>query len=160
MASCGSCSLCCFVLGVDNTREDDGTTPLRKPPDTWCGHCDIGRGCGIYLDRPRPCRNFECGWLAMDGAPHLRPDKLRLVITGRRPRIDAYVMHVHPHYPDAYKRPAAAEMIRKLRTNSQHRNVLLIIGDKFVLLTNDPRYAEMSEEALRKEAFENPPVSR
>ena len=58
--SCGSCSLCCKLLVIDE---------LDKPPDTWCPHCKPGRGgCSIYADRPPSCRLFRCGWLDSKGS--------------------------------------------------------------------------------------------
>jgi hypothetical protein len=57
--SCGSCSLCCKLLVIEE---------LAKPPDTWCPHCKPGRGgCSIYADRPPSCRLFRCGWLDSKG---------------------------------------------------------------------------------------------
>jgi len=52
---CGSCSLCCYVLDIDE---------LNKPANTWCQHCRPGNGgCDIYADRPPVCRGFVCQWL-------------------------------------------------------------------------------------------------
>lgn len=77
--SCGSCSMCCKVLGIPE---------LDKPADKWCQHCDPGNdGCTIYEDRPPVCRTFECIWL-QDGkniAPVFkdsdRPDKIGIVFS-------------------------------------------------------------------------------
>jgi hypothetical protein len=53
--SCGSCSLCCKLLQIDE---------LEKPAGTWCSHCASGRGgCAIYDRRPKECRTFYCSWL-------------------------------------------------------------------------------------------------
>jgi hypothetical protein len=55
--SCGSCSLCCKLL-----RIDDGD--FHKPAGQWCEHCKPSRdGCSIYNTRPMICRGFACGWL-------------------------------------------------------------------------------------------------
>ena len=64
--SCGTCTACCRVMGVPE---------LSKPPQQRCTHCDIGRGCKIYADRPTSCREFECGWL--QASPNAMPDRLR-----------------------------------------------------------------------------------
>jgi hypothetical protein len=56
--SCGACSMCCHILGVEELPA------LSKPPDQWCPHCKPGKGrCTIYEHRPRRCRNFYCQWL-------------------------------------------------------------------------------------------------
>jgi hypothetical protein len=50
--SCGSCTACCTVMGVDE---------LAKDAYTACKHA---RGCcSIYNDRPQSCREFSCMWL-------------------------------------------------------------------------------------------------
>jgi hypothetical protein len=54
---CGACSMCCYVLGVDEP-------PLVKPPDKWCPHCAPGNGgCLVYANRPVRCQAFYCAWL-------------------------------------------------------------------------------------------------
>ena len=50
---CGACHACCQYLNID-------TPQLRKPPNILCRHWN--NGCGIYEDRPGPCRTFFCGW--------------------------------------------------------------------------------------------------
>jgi hypothetical protein len=52
--ACNGCTMCCKLLGIP---------ALEKPRFKWCPHCDIGRGCRIYEDRPGECRAFLCGWL-------------------------------------------------------------------------------------------------
>jgi MinD superfamily P-loop ATPase len=47
--SCGSCSMCCYMMGVE---------ALDKPKYRWCQHCKTGKGCSIYANP--------------DYAPHLR----------------------------------------------------------------------------------------
>lgn len=75
--SCGACTLCCTVMRVDMGPP--------KPEYVTCQHC-TGRSCGIYADRPEPCHDFQCLWLAsqqmrataMD--PALRPDRCGVAI--------------------------------------------------------------------------------
>ena len=43
MHSRDGCTACCKILKI---RE------LNKPANTWCKHCNIGVGCGIYDSRP------------------------------------------------------------------------------------------------------------
>jgi Fe-S-cluster containining protein len=53
--SCGTCSLCGYVLRIDH---------LEKPSNEWCRHCHPGHGgCSIYAQRPQVCRSFACAWL-------------------------------------------------------------------------------------------------
>ncbi|MDB5439203.1 MAG: hypothetical protein JWM33_1630 [Caulobacteraceae bacterium] len=70
---CGTCNLCCKVMEI---RE------LSKPEGVWCAHCAPGRGCGIYADRPTPCREFSCQWLVTPELPDsFRPDRTKVVLT-------------------------------------------------------------------------------
>jgi hypothetical protein len=70
--SCGPCTACCKVMAVD---------ALAKPAGTACVHVRAGRGCGVYPERPRACRTFECVWLMDEAMPHrFRPDQTRVVL--------------------------------------------------------------------------------
>jgi hypothetical protein len=54
---CLNCSLCCRVFEINEPS-------LRKPANTWCQHCQPGKGgCMIYDRRPEGCKKFRCGWL-------------------------------------------------------------------------------------------------
>ena len=52
---CGDCSLCCYILKIDE---------LKLPMRTCCDYqSDKLPGCMIYKNRPRSCRDFSCNWL-------------------------------------------------------------------------------------------------
>lgn len=69
--TCGDCTLCCKILSV---------LDLEKPPMTWCEHCDIGKGCRIYDQRPESCQAFNCMWLINEWMPdEMRPDRCKIV---------------------------------------------------------------------------------
>lgn len=67
---CGPCSACCTVMEVPELAKG-----LYEPCEHLCRS-----GCGIYAERPAPCRTFECQWLRglleVDGSvdPGMRPD--------------------------------------------------------------------------------------
>jgi hypothetical protein len=132
--------LCCKLLGV---------TELNKPKGVWCQHCDKGHNCKIYDDRPQSCRNFECGWLLSDLPVAYRPDKLHLVITGESKELDAMVIHVDPAYPDAYRQPKAEAVLQAV-VKASRKGIVLIIGNRRHLLTNDPRIHTKVQTALDK----------
>ncbi len=79
---CGSCSVCCTVLGIEE---------LEKSPNEDCRHLiplDLGGSppqggcCTVYNDRPKACQTFECLWLMGvfgNQNPHHRPDRLGLM---------------------------------------------------------------------------------
>jgi hypothetical protein len=66
--ACGSCTLCCTVLAIDE---------LQKPACAHCPHELPRTGCGIYAHRPPSCARFQCLWLATPtAASSLRPDRV------------------------------------------------------------------------------------
>ena len=76
---CGECTLCCTYLRVG---EADGTD--WKRPWKTCKHC-LGHKCSIYIDRPDPCRDFKCLWLADTVIPKkFRPDKVNAFLTASK----------------------------------------------------------------------------
>lgn len=127
--TCGTCTLCCKLLGVDEVESKAGE---------WCRHCDrAGGGCRIYEKRPDPCRTFECVWLqsqtmATPLAPALRPDRCRVVLT---PTTDGagLVAHVDPDRPDAYQRAPVAPLLHRAMVHTDKR-VIVVIGDKRKML--------------------------
>lgn len=76
--SCGSCSACCFALGV---RQID------KPVFTRCSHA-CAAGCAIYETRPDPCRVYRCAWLDGFGERRDRPDRLGVILDVVAPPAD------------------------------------------------------------------------
>lgn len=123
MAECGSCKLCCKLLGV---------AELNKPPGTWCKHCSLHSPtpCQIYDGRPPNCQNFECGWLANDGAPELRPDRIHMIVTGESKDLDAYIIHVDTGYPDAPEKPLGKAFLQMTMMHGKRKNIVLVTGDK------------------------------
>ena len=110
MLGCDGCTACCKVLKI---RE------LDKPAHTWCKHCRIGVGCGIYESRPESCRIYECVWLQTQRggrplAPELRPDVSRVVM-GVANGGDDLVLYVSPDRPDAWKHGAMAELVAEMQ---------------------------------------------
>lgn len=89
---CGPCTLCCTVLEIPE---------LAKGPGTPCRH--LGAGCGIYPDRPTPCRTFTCGWLALEALGEAwRPDVAGFLI--RDERADGFLcIDVDPARPEAWR---------------------------------------------------------
>jgi hypothetical protein len=51
--SCGTCTLCCTVLAIDQPD-------IQKEAGVTCRHCR--GGCAVYETRPVLCRDFHCGW--------------------------------------------------------------------------------------------------
>ena len=68
---CGSCSLCCTLLRVDE---------LAKLGGTPCVHQRSQGGCGIHPRRPAICRSYRCLWLQGGLEVGDRPDRLGAVL--------------------------------------------------------------------------------
>lgn len=74
---CGSCTACCRVYSIPE---------YQKRAGDWCQHCEIGKGCKIYNDRPKRCVEFKCFWLeanerGLDLPIEQRPDKSKVVFS-------------------------------------------------------------------------------
>ena len=93
MRQCGTCTLCCKLMGIE---------ALGKPLGAWCAHCQPGKGCAIYPDRPQECRTFSCAWMIDETlGEEWYPKKSKIVLTLEPGRI---IAHVDPGAPDAWRR--------------------------------------------------------
>jgi len=63
---CGTCSLCCTILRVDE---------LSKAAGHDCVHQRDAQGCGIHTTRPPICRAYRCLWLQGGLEDDERPDR-------------------------------------------------------------------------------------
>jgi hypothetical protein len=103
--SCGSCALCCKVMGV---------LEIDKPRGSWCRHCEPGVGCRIYADRPGECRTFLCGWLTNPRfGPEWKPDRSKMVITVDRDG-NGLDFQCDPGFPEAWRKDPYFKQIRNL----------------------------------------------
>jgi hypothetical protein len=115
---CGSCTLCCRVLGVGK---------LQKPPGQHCQHCEDNWGCLIYADRPNQCRDFNCGFLLMkDLAEAWRPAISKLIVV---PDEEARQMRVHvdPEHPDAWRVSPYYERLKEWARVSVSERMLVVV---------------------------------
>jgi len=84
---CGECTLCCTYPRIGAPDGADW-----KKAWVTCKHC-LGRKCSIYDERPEPCRQFECLWLADTFIPKkFRPDKVNAFIVESKEG-NAFVVH-------------------------------------------------------------------
>jgi hypothetical protein len=92
---CGTCSLCCKVLRIEETQSSAGE---------WCKHCDPGHGCKIHPTRPATCRDFFCMWMTLaEIGDHWKPSKSKMVL---RTELDGarIAAHVDKSSPGAWLR--------------------------------------------------------
>src|SRR5215469_7273582 len=142
MTSCGSCTLCCKLLGVKE---------LSKPDGIWCEFCKKGEGCTIYVNRPESCREFKCGYLINALPEEFRPDRVKMVITGTSKEIEAHIVHVDPSYPGAYREGNGKRLIEALLAATSYNNVVLCIGNRRRFFGNNPEKIMARIAQLEKE---------
>jgi hypothetical protein len=127
MRTCGACRLCCII---------PPHPAIEKPGCVRCTHLSNARGCTIYEDRPRACRDFRCQWLANYDAEDIpRPDRGHFLIDPAPDMVTSYdklgVVHytqavqiwVDPKYPDAWKHPALLRFLAR----RGHEGIVAII---------------------------------
>ena len=131
--SCGTCTFCCKVMEV---------TELAKPVGTWCRHCAIGKGCGIYATRPAECATFVCQWLGDPELPEaMKPDKIKVMFsadsTGR-----SFVARCDPAYPLAWKNAAVLDLLKRTARHiwNTHGTVLATAGRRTWVITPAAEY--------------------
>jgi hypothetical protein len=120
---CGSCTACCRVFDIPQ---------LSKPAGKWCQHCDIGKGCKIYDDRPKPCVEFECLYFQSQKRENpserlplsLRPDNCKVVFA---PSTNEEVLAAltMPGSPTAWRRSDVRNLIDKI---VKHNNMAVVCG--------------------------------
>ena len=98
---CGSCSLCCSVLRVDD---------LAKLGGRPCMHQIAGAGCAVHAVRPNVCRAYRCAWLAGAFRDDDRPDRLGAVLD-LVPRGECIRLVIRQAEPDAFDRSARLRAI-------------------------------------------------
>ena len=127
--SCGTCGLCCKLLGVSE---------IDKPNDRWCVHHRPGSGCSIHGSHPQSCRTFYCGWMRMaDWGDEWRPTKAHLVLywTNGGKRL---VVHVDPNYPGAWRKSPYLESLRDWsREIRQGREIIVRERDRVIAILPD-----------------------
>ncbi len=123
---CGDCTLCCKVMAIEE---------LAKPASAWCPHCEPGRGCRIYPDRPVECRSFSCVWLVNELLEeHWKPSRSKLVLTTSE---DGLEVRCDPGFPDACRREPFRSELREWAVSGEtlDMTVVVIVGQRMTLLT-------------------------
>ncbi|MGD0851669.1 hypothetical protein [Bradyrhizobium sp.] len=113
---------------------------LVKPQNSWCPHCEPGRGCLIYSNRPAECQTFSCLWLLNDHLnQHWKPSKSKLVLTTSE---DGIEVRCDPGFPDAWrKEPFRSEIHQWAASGETHDvTVVVIVGQRMTLVTPDREF--------------------
>lgn len=131
--ACGTCSLCCKVVGVEE---------IAKPGGAWCPHCPRGKGCSIYESRYASCRSFYCLWMTEHGlGPEWKPEraKFALVKTENGRHLTACV---DPGSPSAWRRSPYYENLKRWAIEGARRSpdlhlVDVMIADRWIAILPD-----------------------
>jgi hypothetical protein len=122
--ACGSCTLCCKVLRIDE---------LAKPSGTWCSKCNVGKGCSIYSERPDTCRSFLCGYLiGAQLSESWRPSKAKMVLV-----FDRHItVHVDPGSPTAWRNEPYYSDLKRWSSEvaAVRGNVFIAIGRRVIVV--------------------------
>ena len=126
--SCAGCTMCCKLMAV---------VELSKPDGRWCSHCEIGKGCKIYVERPASCRDFYCVYLENPTLQeHWKPSHSRMVVTRQPFRIN---VAVDPQRPDAWrKEPYYADLKKWAVTFARQETTIVVgVGGKLTVVLPD-----------------------
>jgi hypothetical protein len=109
---CGSCSLCCKLLRIDE---------LSKPANRWCRHCRPGNsGCTIYDARPPVCRGFYCEWLLEPKmGDEWRPTRAKMVVCREG---EDTIFNVDPDTPTRWREAPYYTQIKTQALAGLHRS--------------------------------------
>ena len=129
---CGSCTLCCSVLGIEE---------IAKPRGQWCRHCqveslvsDVAVGCAIYQQRPLECRGFRMSVVERQtGRQLVSPITARIVVYTEpsKPR-NRLIFDVDPDFPDRWREAPYHATIRAaaLRGVGENFAIIVMVGGR------------------------------
>jgi hypothetical protein len=131
--SCGSCSMCCKLLTIDE---------MGKAGGQWCSYAKPGKGCGIHAARPFVCRHFHCHWMMTPGlGPEWKPDVAKFLIAVRNngTRITA---HVDPGSPHAWRREPYYSVFKQWAVKAaaqvpRMHQIDVMIGERLIVILPD-----------------------
>ena len=127
---CGSCSLCCKVMPVQE---------LGKPAGQWCVHAVPGSGCAVHAARPATCRSFFCAWrLDPNLGPEWKPEASRFVLSAD-PARRALMVTVDPGMPLAWKRAPYYARLKQFSEQAlrQDQKVLVDLRGQITVILPD-----------------------
>ncbi len=122
--------MCCKLLSIG---------AIQKPRLQWCTHCDVGKGCSIYDQRPQECRTFYCGYL-LDSAieDFWMPAKSKMVLTFES-ATNQLLIHVDPSRKGAWRQEPYHSRIRQWAAVSLKKRGHVIVwqGDDWIAILPD-----------------------
>jgi hypothetical protein len=126
--TCGTCMLCCKVMGVDE---------LHKPAGIMCSHAVAGKGCTIREHRPLTCRRFFCGWRLDPNIDALWKPEVCGFVLAISLHYGALMLNTDPERPRAWKIEPYYSRLREWARRAfveDKRIVAMVAGEATVLL--------------------------
>ncbi|RTM05672.1 MAG: hypothetical protein EKK31_15020 [Hyphomicrobiales bacterium] len=127
---CGTCTLCCKVMGIEE---------IAKPQGVWCPECQIGRGCKIYEKRPAECQAFYCGYRSWPVlGEHWFPAKSKMVVVSELAGT-RIAIHMDPGRAGAWREEPFFSEIKnwsKMAAAQMHQ-VVVCIGKQAIVIFPD-----------------------
>jgi hypothetical protein len=123
--------MCCKVLRIEE---------LEKPAGTWCRHVVMGKGCGIYENRPGVCQTFNCQWLLDPSlGAEWKPEKAKFVMYPDRNNTEVLNISVDPAFPDARTKPSFLPKIKQWVADGATlgRIVVVRVGTRLTVILPD-----------------------
>ena len=133
---CGSCTACCTWLGIEELKNFTGQKCkyLRGPAYAH-------KRCGIYINRPSACSEYECLWKSGWGLAEWQPHKSGILLT---PYDNDYgTIAITMNIFDMVKAEPYINVISSqllLLPNVSEVRVINIIGNKALLYKNGNIY--------------------
>lgn len=152
--SCGDCKACCVAFPMPF---------LQKKAWEPCRHL-VHYGCGNYLGRPQPCRDFQCLFLSghLEGDERRRPDNLGMLFYNT---VSPLSEQIGPHVaamemePGAYDRDNVKYLVNRLAQKLfiyvyRYRNAGHdMVGPRGMVLTAEAMLADLEfKKRFEKEA--------
>lgn len=118
---CQECRQCCITGEVQDGR-------FNKPAHTPCKHL-CASGCGIYFDRPAPCKSFRCEWLKSQGTNRempatLRPDRCGVILAKNDYDAKTLFVSVARERPQALENPEVQDFLAREKADGVTAEVM------------------------------------
>ncbi len=121
--ACGSCNLCCTVMGVKE---------LGKEKDVRCNLLTKSGSCSVYGKHPPSCQEFKCLWLQGILPSNLFPGSVRAV-GATTDEGNCLVWHVAKHESsDVYRKGKLRDFIDTM--GAKGIPSIIAHGDKRLIL--------------------------
>ena len=81
--SCEGCTKCCSGALTATINIESRSVVHELGPGNPCVFVQIGKGCGVYDERPDdPCRTFRCQYLVDESVPEeMKPSRSNVILT-------------------------------------------------------------------------------